>query len=271
MTDKYKKRTQGFTLVELSIVIIIIGFLIAGVSAGQSLIRQAALNSVITDFQMYQTAYNNFVGRYGEIPGDMVDGMSYWGTACDSSVNNFCNGNGDGVINMAHAAYYETFAAWKELSLAGMIVSLPGPVNPSSQPIIGVDSPASRINNAGYSLSVGTGNELEEPSYTMWHLGADPLINVIMIGTANTIGSNILDGGVLSPIESFNIDQKIDDGNTDSSGNLIGAGSGILRTFSSFTLLHPEDCLLQPGINLYYYNPNGQGSGCVIIMAVNQD
>ncbi len=31
---KFNNKTQGFTLVELSIVIIIIGFLIAGISAG---------------------------------------------------------------------------------------------------------------------------------------------------------------------------------------------------------------------------------------------
>lgn len=43
-----KSARLGFTLVELSIVIIIIGFLIAGVSAGSSLIKQAETNAVIT-------------------------------------------------------------------------------------------------------------------------------------------------------------------------------------------------------------------------------
>ena len=68
MTDKYKKRTQGFTLVELSIVIIIIGFLISGISAGQSLIQQAKLNSVITEFMEFDTALQAFKIRYNYLP-----------------------------------------------------------------------------------------------------------------------------------------------------------------------------------------------------------
>ena len=56
----YNKKHLGFTLVELSIVIIIIGFLIAGISGGKSLIEQAKLNSVISELQKYQLIYNNF-------------------------------------------------------------------------------------------------------------------------------------------------------------------------------------------------------------------
>ena len=62
---------QGFTLVELSIVIIIIGFLIAGISAGTSLIRQAGLSSVITDLTNYKMAVNMFKDKYGGLPGDL--------------------------------------------------------------------------------------------------------------------------------------------------------------------------------------------------------
>ena len=64
---------QGFTLVELSIVIIIIGFLIAGVSAGISLIKTTQLNSGITDYQQFQLAYTSFVDRYKAVSGDMIN------------------------------------------------------------------------------------------------------------------------------------------------------------------------------------------------------
>jgi prepilin-type N-terminal cleavage/methylation domain-containing protein len=226
MTDKCIKRTEGFTLVELSIVIIIIGFLIAGVSSGQSLIKQAALSSVITDMQSYAVAYTTFLDRYQGAPGDITNGGVYFPTCSDSPGNSvtYCSGDGNGKIDET-----ETYAAWRQLELAGMIHAgintVPALVWDQNQlETIGTTVPASKISGAGYKMLGGYYNV----GYNAGTSFASPTVNIdlnfVYLGKVSTgfgLGS-----GALTPQDAFNLDKKIDDGTINSSNEFIGANTG---------------------------------------------
>jgi prepilin-type N-terminal cleavage/methylation domain-containing protein len=82
--------TSGFTLVELSVVIVIIGLIVAGVMGGQSLVKSSKINAQILDFNKFEVAYNAFKLEYDAIPGDMRNAGSSWAGAT--------NGDGNGRI-----------------------------------------------------------------------------------------------------------------------------------------------------------------------------
>jgi prepilin-type N-terminal cleavage/methylation domain-containing protein len=64
---------NGFTLVELSIALVIVGLLIGGLLIGQSLMNAAKVRRVITEVQSYDAALALFRTRYkGQIPGDSL-------------------------------------------------------------------------------------------------------------------------------------------------------------------------------------------------------
>lgn len=88
----------GFTLVELSIVIVIVGLLIGGILVGQSLIESAKINKVVRQYQQYDAAISTFRTKYKQYPGD----SNLFSVA----------GNNDKSIG-----YAETANAWRHLSL----------------------------------------------------------------------------------------------------------------------------------------------------------
>jgi len=125
---------SGFTLLEMSIVIVIIALLVAGIVGGRTLIRAAELRGVISELDGYTKAVKTFQDKYLALPGDMSTAESYWGadTACpNTAANNVrktetCNGDGNGQIALwntstdAQSQWYETFRAWQHLSNAGL-------------------------------------------------------------------------------------------------------------------------------------------------------
>lgn len=107
---------HGFSLVELSIVLVILGLLTGGILAGQSLIRAAELRSVASEHQRYVTATKSFQDKYFSVPGDMKNATSFWGAAdggdglgtdcfnVKSTTATTCNGNGDTILQASNTA-----------------------------------------------------------------------------------------------------------------------------------------------------------------------
>lgn len=66
-----KRRQRGFSLLELSVVLVVIGLLIGAVAVGRDLQRSAANQRLSTDFiQGWQLAYEAFFNGVGRPPGD---------------------------------------------------------------------------------------------------------------------------------------------------------------------------------------------------------
>jgi len=85
---KNQSRTDrvGFTLVELSIVLVVIGLLIGGILVAQSMISAARIQSFIRAIQQFDAAVSNFQTKFNQFPGDS---------------NLFSGGNNDGQLQDA--------------------------------------------------------------------------------------------------------------------------------------------------------------------------
>ena len=63
---------SGFTFVELSIVLAIIGLLVGGVLVGRDLIKAAEIRGHVQQIEKYNAAANTFRSKYGGLPGDLL-------------------------------------------------------------------------------------------------------------------------------------------------------------------------------------------------------
>jgi prepilin-type N-terminal cleavage/methylation domain-containing protein len=117
---------SGFTLLELSIVLIIIGLITGGVIAGQELMEQAQIRRIIKDEKSLELAVMNYQLKYSAMPGDHKNAYAYWPAAAGCASNALatttdptgCNGNGNGWIEHTPS---EHFKAWTHMGLSGIL------------------------------------------------------------------------------------------------------------------------------------------------------
>lgn len=123
---------KGFTLIELSIVLVIIGLLVGGVLVGRDLISAAAVRAQISQIEKYQQAVNTFHGKYSYLPGDIPnpDATRFGFLARGTRIG---QGDGDGQITGSFDAiggvgggggvvfYGEPALFWRDLSKTNLI------------------------------------------------------------------------------------------------------------------------------------------------------
>jgi prepilin-type N-terminal cleavage/methylation domain-containing protein len=63
-------RQRGFTVLEIAIVVLIVGFLLAGVLKGQEMITSAKVKRVAGQLDEVHAAYLGFQDRFKALPGD---------------------------------------------------------------------------------------------------------------------------------------------------------------------------------------------------------
>ena len=225
MKKAYPKKKSAFSLIELSIVLIIIGLLIAGVTGGASLIKSSELRSAMGEARGYAVATSSFYSQFNAYPGDF-----------DKATNNGdVVGDIDGKIEHSATAA-EGHEAWFDLKAIGAIENSLTRVALNAALAVKANMPESKTSGAGWAFD----------SYTT----SNPSNVVVLSGPVTTSTSSntvvrgaVVSGGVLTPTDALSIDAKLDDGLANS-GEVRGVGADC-NTAASYDV---DDDALQCGV-----------------------
>ena len=267
--------TRGFTLIEMSIVLVVIGLIVGGILVGQDLIRAAGVRATIAQIEKYNTAANTFRGKYGYLPGDIKDpDASMFGFQARGQYAG--EGDGDGLLegisdngpndtDCEGVFSGEQAMFWVDLSKAGLI---DGTFN-TATPIV--------IPNGGTITGAAIGNYFPQAKtghggYVYVWSGGWPFLQSFVCARGDGLNYFSVDGirsnngeesnsvAALTVSEAYAIDKKIDDGlpqsgsttaidadwwtsgggfplgdNDSSTGGPVVAGDGVATTPSSTT------------------------------------
>lgn len=210
----WARKSHGFTLVELALVLVIIGLIIGGILVGQDMIKSAEVRATIGQWESFNAAQTVFRDKYNALPGDIKQQAAInFGFYDRSSVAEPGNGDGDGILefcganlggsaNILRHQSCERTLFWRDLSTAqlvgdGLFVTATNTAAAITTEELVLYFPVAEIGNGNYWLvSYGAGRNY-------FFLG----------GITSSAGTGIITSSAsLSPVQAFSIDRKVDDG-----------------------------------------------------------
>lgn len=196
MGIKHKeKKSSGFSLLEMSIVIIVIGLILAAIMKGHLVVDVAKNRALISQINNYKAAVGSFYAKYNAFPGDFIEASIYW------TGDNTANGNGDGKISFQNdVGTYEGYQAWQHLSNENMVNLLLLGTQTNGIALLDVDVPRSKA-GGGYffDYNILTQSNVLVLGAPLAPSGADYPMRLALEGS-------------LTPKQAYEVDIKMDDG-----------------------------------------------------------
>jgi prepilin-type N-terminal cleavage/methylation domain-containing protein len=211
---KYNYHQNGFTLIELAVVMIIIGLIIGGVMLGHTMVKSANIRSVMAQVEQFKTASNTFKTKYNCMAGDCANATSLLsGTA---------NGNGNYRFDGGGARHTdnEVLLFWQHLSYAQLIPGNYTTVAPGAVYVADINFPSSKLggNYGVWDLRAYNSGGAYPASGKLFPANYNN--NIILGKPWGDTSSKIPLVNVMSGYDALEIDTKFDDG-LPAYGNII--------------------------------------------------
>ena len=269
--DLTKHNTIGFTLIEISIVLVIIGLISGAILVGRDLISAASVRAQISQIDKYQVAVRAFQGKYGYLPGDIPDPVAsqfgflprdttYQGGGDGNGVIENYNSGGSSCAELAVTVPYdmcgsyglagELILFWADLSKAGLIEGSFSQASATTynngDPIADISDPTKMIYyfpeakigsgfvviNSGGIEYVRSGGGIATGVYSPASNGKNYFSTLSMDNIINNPVTVSLGGSLLTPHQAYSIDNKIDDG-LPQYGKVMAMSGGFWATGTS--------------------------------------
>ena len=196
-----RARRAGFTIVELTIVLVVIGLLLSGILKGQELINGAKIRAIVDRQNSIRIAWFEFVDHFGAKPGDFARAEEFIANATNPTLPADGGNGGNGLVEIE-----ESTLAVEHLTLAGLLrcqQCVDGDRD------VGEDNPPDAENSPTNQYDGVISIWHEDIHYAIHRISSDPPApRRLQIHTGPRIPSNIL----------AEVDRKIDDGLANSGG-----------------------------------------------------